>query len=149
MSSIHSITVIVATAFIAAMLVSSPAAATDTSQARELCKKNPDCSEMGTNGGSFCIHNKQDNEKCDHIVVCGSNDHDHCVVAYIKRGGGKKRLGSKAVAKVLTGGANITTKKPSRALGGGLLDSGPGLSSPRPGAVGAPAAAPPPPKKLY
>jgi hypothetical protein len=112
----------------AAVTLPGSAAATNIDQARAICSKNPNCNETDPGGGSFCIKGKTSN--CEHAVDCPKNGGD-CIVVWIQSGGGKKRLGSMGVMKALKSGATLTTKKPTRALGGGPDGNAQGLQRDR------------------
>jgi len=129
----------IAVSQMAAISFSTPANATTLSQARKLCKKNPNCAESSP--GLFCVATEK--AICGNIVVCPKKG--KCWVSQIQAGGGKKYLGSKTITSILVAGTKITTK-PRRVPSGGLLESGPGFAPQGPASAGTPVApaAPPP-----
>jgi hypothetical protein len=128
----------IAVSQMAAIILSTPTNATTLSQARKLCKKNPNCAE--TNPGLFCVNTED--AICGHVVYCPKKG--KCWVSSIQADGGK-HFGSGAIISTLAGGTKITTR-PRRVPSGGLLETGPGFAPQGPGSTGTPVApaAPPP-----
>jgi hypothetical protein len=125
----------VAAGLFAAITISTPATATNISQARQLCAKNPDCNEIQE--GTFCVNHTRPHRTdvclpASDEVNCPTTGGD-CHVVPKKE---VKHVGNKSVVKALTAGTTLTTKKPPSVLDGGLLDNRPGLSSRGPGGDG-------------
>ncbi len=68
---------------LAVFAMSQPAAATDLSQARKECAKNPNCAETnkGDGGSTFCVTEKS---VCDRVIYCPNTG--DCWVVTIKSG---------------------------------------------------------------
>ncbi len=93
--------------FIAAVALSTPAGATKISQAIQLCKKNPNCHDIG--GGQFCVDVGTD--LCKHLVTCPKKG--NCKIAYLKAGAGQKPPGNVGTALARASGKPSGIKAPT------------------------------------